>query len=104
MIERGLYKESEVLIKADLRAFLGKRYASDKISESEIESIIRELEAYSSLDLYASNKAIMKKVADGFNLKREDRKLKDLYIQLIDYDTLFPHPALSLRERGKTKA
>jgi type I restriction enzyme R subunit len=75
----------EVLIKADLRAFLSKRYAADKITSQEIEAVIRQLEAYSAADLYESNKAIMKLVSDGFLLKREDRSQKDLYVQLIDY-------------------
>jgi len=79
---------SEVLIKADLRAFLSKQYASDKITPVEIEAVIKQLEAYSAADLYESNKAIMKLVADGFLLKREDHTQKDLYIQLIDYSEL----------------
>jgi type I restriction enzyme R subunit len=78
----------EVLIKADLRAFLARRYAEDKITPLEIEAVIKQLEAYSSADLYESNKAIMKLVSDGFLLKREDRSQKDLYIQLIDYSEL----------------
>ena len=78
----------EVLIKADLRAFLSKRYAADKITSQEIEAVIRQLEAYSAADLYESNKAIMKLVSDGFLLKREDRSQKDLYVQLIDYAQL----------------
>lgn len=78
----------EVLIKADLRAFLAKQYAADKIMSQEIEAVIKQLEAYSAADLYASNKAIMKLVSDGFLLKREDRSKKDLYIQLIDYSEL----------------
>ena len=79
----------EVLIKADLRAFLKKQYAGDGITPGEIESVIQRLEAYSSADLYESNKAIMKLVSDGFLLKREDHTQKDLYIQLIDYSDLF---------------
>ena len=75
----------EVLIKADLRAFLAKQYAADHITQHEIEAVIKQLEAYSAADLYESNKAIMKLVSDGFLLKREDRSQKDLYIQLIDY-------------------
>ncbi len=63
----------EVLIKEDLRAYLSSRYAADNITSGEIESVIRKLTAYSSVDLYESNKAIMKLVADGFLLKREDR-------------------------------
>ena len=78
----------EVLIKADLRAFLAKQYAADDITPQEIEAVINQLEAYSAADLYESNKAIMKLVADGFLLKREDHTQKDLYIQLIDYSGL----------------
>ena len=78
----------EVLIKADLRAFLAKQYAADHITPQEIEAVIKQLEAYSGADLYESNKAIMKLVSDGFLLKREDRSQKDLYIQLIDYSKL----------------
>jgi type I restriction enzyme R subunit len=61
------------------------RYAADGITEGEIESIIRQIDGYSAADLYESNKAIHKLVADGLLLKREDRSQKDLYIQLIDY-------------------
>ncbi len=79
---------SEVLIKEDLRKFLAKRYKADGITTSEIESVIRKLENFPASDLYESNKQIMKMVADGFLLKREDRSKKDLYIQLIDYSDL----------------
>jgi len=54
-------QSSEVLIKADLRAFLAKQYAKDSITPGEIESVIQKLEAYSSADLYESNKQIMNK-------------------------------------------
>ncbi|MCF7960101.1 MAG: hypothetical protein K9M08_05115 [Pirellula sp.] len=67
---------------------MSARYAADNITPGEIESVIRKLTAYSSADLYESNKAIMKLVADGFLLKREDRNQKDLYVQLIDYSAL----------------
>lgn len=79
---------TDVLIKADLTAFLTKRYQADHITQAEVESIIRRLESLPALDLYESNKAIHKMVADGFLLKREDRSRKDLYIQLIDYQGL----------------
>jgi type I site-specific restriction-modification system R (restriction) subunit len=84
-----------VLLKDDLRAFLAKRYAGDSITAGEIEAIIRKLDSYPAADLYESNKAIHKLVADGFVLKREPaakhkshRSSKDLYIQLIDYTGL----------------
>jgi len=75
----------DVLIRSDLREFLTKRYAADSITDSEIDSIIRQLDALNAADLYDSNKTICKWVSDGFLLKREDRDQKDLYIQLLDY-------------------
>ncbi|MCK5905315.1 MAG: type I restriction endonuclease subunit R, partial [Gammaproteobacteria bacterium] len=84
-IERGSRGNEEVLIKADLRALLASQYADEVLTKSEIESIIRQLEAYSALDLYESNKQIMKRLADGFQFKREDYTKKDLYIYLVDY-------------------
>ncbi len=76
---------ADVLIKNDLRAFLGKQYAAEGITPAEIELIIRKLEVLPASDLYGSNKAFMKLVSDGFLLKREDRNQKDLFIHLIDY-------------------
>ena len=78
----------EVLIKEDLKNFLAGQYADDNITANEIDAIIRQLETLPASDLYESNKTIMKMVADGFLLKREDRNQKDLYIQLIDYSDL----------------
>jgi type I restriction enzyme, R subunit len=75
----------DVLLRDNLREYLSRRYAADGITEGEIEHIIRRLDAFSSTDLYESNKAIMKMVLDGFLLKREDRSQKDLYVELIDY-------------------
>lgn len=75
----------EVLIKKDLKKFLNEKYSSENITPNEIENIIRTLENYPSSDLYGSNRAIMKMISDGFVIKREDAKEKDLYIQLIDY-------------------
>lgn len=46
----------EVLIKNDLRAYLGKRYQADGITEGEIETIIRQLDTLPASDLYDTNK------------------------------------------------
>ncbi len=75
----------EVLLKADLVQYLAARYAGEGITEGEITSVVRMIEALSASDLYDSNKQFMKWLSDGFLLKREDRSQKDLYIQLIDY-------------------
>src|SRR5689334_20165191 len=81
----AVHKElSEVLLRDDLREFLLNRYSADEISPNEIKNVIRELEKHPAAALYSSNKAIMKLVADGFALKREDRSKKDLYIHFID--------------------
>lgn len=78
-------KENEVLIKADVKNYLQKQYQKDSITKSEIDSVIRKLEVFSASDLYESNKQIIKLVCNGFQLEREDRSKKDLYIHLIDY-------------------
>lgn len=78
--------KSEVLIREDLEGFLRERYTSEGLTDGELETIIRRLINFSSADLYDSNRAIHKLVADGFVLKRDDHTQKDLFIQLIDYD------------------
>ena len=80
--------ESDVLLQEDLREYLATRYQSQNITESEIAQIIRTLENYPSSDLYDTNKTIMKLVSDGFIFKREDANEKDIYIELIDYETI----------------
>lgn len=84
-----IHKEmSDVLLRDDLRRFLTERYSVDDITTNEIESIIRKLDRFSSSALYESNKAIIRLIADGFLLKREDSTKKDIFIQLIDYETV----------------
>lgn len=75
----------KVLIDADLKNYLKSNYAKDNITDSEVNSIIRDLERLPSSDLYESNKVFMKMISDGFLLKREDHNQKDIFIQLIDY-------------------
>lgn len=89
--QSGMYihKEmSDVLLRDDIKTYLRNRYLEDEITVNEIESIIRQMEMMPSSALYDSNKAIIKMISDGFVFKREDRSKKDLYIQLIDFETL----------------
>jgi type I restriction enzyme R subunit len=79
----------DVLLRDDLRQYLYTRYAAQDITKNEVESILRQLDAFSSAALYESNKAILNMVSDGFLLKREDRAQKDLFIQLLDTDNTF---------------
>jgi len=80
--------DDEVLIEEDLKNYLLNRYKREKLTEIEAQSIILQLKTLSSADLYESNKKIMRWLADGFILKREDRKQKDIHIELIDYSGL----------------
>ncbi len=79
---------NEVLIEEDTRAYLLNKYAADNITPNEIDSIIHQLETFSSADLYKSNRAIMQMISDGFLLKREDHGQQDLYIQLVDFSDI----------------
>lgn len=80
--------EDEVLIEDDLKKYLLNRYKKDKLTVVEAQSIILQLKTLSSADLYESNKKIMRWLADGFILKRENRQHKDIHIELIDYKGL----------------
>lgn len=84
-----IHKEiADVLLRDDLRLFLSSRYKDEEITKNEIESIIRQMDVLPSSALYDSNKAIIKMISDGFIIKREDHTKKDLYIQLIDFETI----------------
>ncbi len=75
----------EVIFEEDLKSFLLNQYKKEKLTASEADQIIYKLKSFSASDLYESNKAIMKLVADGFSFKREDRSQKDIWIYLIDF-------------------
>ena len=78
----------EVLIETDLQNYLLNQYYEEGITITEVKSIILQLKSLPASDLYETNKTIMKMLADGFILKREDRNKKDIYIELIDYKGL----------------
>lgn len=78
----------DVLLRDDLKQYLFNRYSAEDITPNEVELIIRQLEAYPASALYESNKKIMKLIADGFTLTREDRTQKDFQVYLIDFETL----------------
>ncbi len=82
--------DDEVLIEHDLKNYLLARYKKEQLTEIEAQTIILQLKTLSSSDLYECNKKIMRWLADGFILKREDRTQKDIHIELIDYSALPP--------------
>ena len=79
-------ERSEILLVDDLKQYLYNRYAKDGIMPSEVDSILLMLRNISGT-LYEANKEVFKLICDGFIFNREDRTQKDLYIELIDFDT-----------------
>ena len=74
----------EVLLTAELKAFLKKQYHD--ITDSEIDGIIMNLKSISGT-IYEANKTFYGLLCDGFILNREDRNKKDIYISLLDFET-----------------
>ena len=79
-------ERAEVLLQDDLKQYLYNRYAKGGITSGEVDGILLMLRNISGT-LYEANKAFYKLLCDGFILNREDRTQKDIYIELIDFDT-----------------
>lgn len=79
-------ERTEVLLQEDLKQYLYNRYAKDGITPGEVDGVLLMLRNISGT-LYEANKAFYKLLCDGFILNREDRTQKDIYIELIDFDT-----------------
>ncbi len=73
--------EDEVLIKEDIASFLKQKYS---LTQNEIQRIISDLEAFSTADIYSSNKLFMEKLSDGFIFERDDNK-DNIFIELIEF-------------------
>ena len=87
MNESQIHRErTEVLLQEDLKQYLYIHYSKDGLTPSEADSILLMLRNISGT-LYEVNKAFYKLLCDGFILNREDRMQKDIYIELIDFDT-----------------
>ena len=81
-----LRKKTEVLLEDDIKLYLKQKYAAEKLTDSEIDGVILSLRSISG-SIYEANKSVCKMICDGFILNREDRSQKDLYINLIDFET-----------------
>lgn len=88
LAEEQIHRErAEVLLADDLRPCLYNRYAKDGITPGEVDEILLRLCNISST-MYEANKAVHKLLYNGVILNREDRIREDLYIELIEYDSL----------------
>ena len=83
----NLHRElTNVLIEEDLSAFLAAKYASEGITASEIDSIIRSLRYASATPIYSANRSMLLRMVEGETFVREDRSAKDFHLRLIDFD------------------
>jgi type I restriction enzyme R subunit len=80
--------EEDVIIEKDFVDYLLTKYHSQQLTLNEAKSILLQLKTLPASDLYETNKTIMRWLADGFILKREDRSKKDIHIELIEYNGL----------------
>ena len=79
-------ERTEVLLADDLKQYLLNRYAKDGITVSEVESIILKLRNVAGT-IYEANKSVLQMICNGFILNREDRTQKDIFIELVDFET-----------------
>lgn len=77
---------TEVLLIDDLKQYLYNKYEKDHIISGEVDRILLKLHSASGT-LYEANKDVYKMLCNGFKFEREDKTLKDIYIELIDFDT-----------------
>ncbi|MDE6338508.1 MAG: hypothetical protein K2K97_01810, partial [Muribaculaceae bacterium] len=70
----------DVLLYDDLRDFLRKQYRHLGITENEISTAIAQLEKTDGGGVYAENVEAMRRIMDGFPIKREDPTKPNLYI------------------------
>ena len=83
----NLHRElTDVLIEEDLSAFLAVKYSPQGITQSEIDSIIRNLRYAAATPVYSANRAMFTKMVEGETFVREDRSAKDFHLRLIDFD------------------
>ena len=83
----NLHRElTDVLIEEDLSAFLAAKYTPQGITQSEIDSIIRNLRYAAATPVYSANRAMFTKMVEGETFVREDRSAKDFHLRLIDFD------------------
>ena len=82
-----LHRElTDVLIEEDLSAFLAAKYAPQGITQTEIDSIIRNLRYASATPVYSANRTMFLRMVEGETFVREDRNAKDFHLRLIDFD------------------
>ena len=80
-IHRGL---EEILLEADMRAYLSTHYPD--LTAAETEKVIGRLENIPSAPLYQGNREAFLLVNEGFDLLRDDPAKLAVHINYIDFD------------------
>lgn len=79
-------KPGEVVLYDDLAQYLRTRYASEDITEDEVDRTIRKIVQHHGGSVYEENRQFMQLMMEGFSLKREDPAKPNLYIYPISFD------------------
>lgn len=79
-------KFEDILLLDDLRAFISDRYASNNLSENEMQKIINRINLIPSTPLYTGNRETFWLVNEGFDLVRDDASGVALHIDFIDFE------------------
>lgn len=76
----------DILLLDDLRSFLTARYATENLSDVEIQKIINKLNLINATPLYIGNREAFWLVNEGFDLIRDDISKVALHVDYIDFD------------------
>lgn len=77
----------EIIMEDDLRSFIVSRYATEALTENEIQKIINRLKLIPATPLYNGNRETFWLINEGFDLPRDDPGKLALHIHYIDYQT-----------------
>lgn len=75
----------DILLEDDLRSFIASQYASEALTENEIQKIINRLKLIPATPLYNGNREAFWLVNEGFDLTRDEPGKLALHINYIDY-------------------
>ena len=76
----------DILLLDDLRSFLTARYATENLSDVEIQKIINKLNLINATPLYIGNREAFWLVNEGVDLIRDDISKVALHVDYIDFD------------------
>ena len=76
----------DILLLDDLRSFLTARYATENLSDVEVQKIINTLNLINAIPLYSGNRDAFWLVNEGFDLVRDDISKVALHVDYIDFD------------------